>query len=244
MFFTPNTNFNFWVTMILSSANALNLVKAKILLFGKELNSLQCTSCWDVREIDWMVFYAAFNSISVISWRQFSLFMYFLGFTSTRLGSEVSCPRTLPRKAQRIRCGSNPRPLDYESNTLPLSHVGWLVVLGFNATLTARVISWQSVMHMFPGFLTTVLTQLFFPKPPTTFLTCFCRGERRKYAGKKSHLNQGSNSQPPGHESDTLTTEPPGRGSEPCGTLRCERKEGILLQWLSAKVGGNWVKLK
>ena len=66
--------------------------------------------------------------------------------------------------------------------------------------------------HVFPGFLTPVLTLLFFPKPPTTFLTCFCRGERRKYAGKKSRLNRGSNSQPPGHESDTLTTEPPGRG--------------------------------
>ena len=45
--------------------------------------------------------------------------------------------------------------------------------------------------HVFPGFLTPVLTQLFFPKPPTTFLTCFCRGERRKYAGKKSCLNRG-----------------------------------------------------
>ena len=67
--------------------------------------------------------------------------------------------------------------------------------------------------HVFPGFLTPVLTQLFFPKPPTTFLTCFCRGERRKYAGKKSRLNRGSNSLPPGHESDTLTTEPPGRGA-------------------------------
>ena len=65
--------------------------------------------------------------------------------------------------------------------------------------------------HVFPGFLTPVLTQLLFPKPSTTFLTCFCRGERRKYAGKKSRLNRGSNSQPPGHESDTLTTEPPGR---------------------------------
>ena len=38
---------------------------------------------------------------------------------------------------------------------------------------------------MFPGFLTPVLTQLFFPKPPTTFLTCFCRGEMRKYTGRK-----------------------------------------------------------
>ena len=92
----------------------------------------------------------------------------------------------------------------------------WLVVLGFNATLTANVISWQSVTHyVFPGFLTPVLTQLFFPKPTTTFLACFCRGERQKYARKKSHLNWGSNSQPPGHESDTLTTEPPGCGPLP-----------------------------
>ena len=66
--------------------------------------------------------------------------------------------------------------------------------------------------YVFPGFPTPVLTELFFPKPPTTFLTYFCRSERRKYAGKKSRLNQGSNSQPPDHESDTLTTEPTGRG--------------------------------
>ena len=67
--------------------------------------------------------------------------------------------------------------------------------------------------YVFPGFITPILTQLFFPKPLTTFLICFCRGERQKYAGKKSHLNQGLNSQPPGHESDTLTTEPPGRAT-------------------------------
>ena len=36
----------------------------------------------------------------------------------------------------------------------------------------------------------------------TTFLTSF--------SGKKVRLNRGSNSQPPGHESDMLTTEPPG----------------------------------
>ena len=45
-----------------------------------------------------MVFYAAFKSISVISWRQLTLFMSFLGSTSTRLGSEVSCPWILPEK--------------------------------------------------------------------------------------------------------------------------------------------------
>ena len=65
--------------------------------------------------------------------------------------------------------------------------------------------------HVFPGFLTPVLTQLFVPKPPTTFLTCFCRGKKRKYTGKKVHLTRETNSQPPGHESDTLTTESPGR---------------------------------
>ena len=74
------------------------------------------------------------------------------------------------------------------------NRIGWLVVLGCNATLTAKVVSWRSVTHVFLGFRTPVLTQLFFPKPPTTFLTCFCRGERRKYAGKKSCLNRGSNS--------------------------------------------------
>ena len=73
-----------------------------------------------------MVFYAAaFNSISVISRRQLTLFLSFLGCTSTRQGSEVSCPRILPRKkTQRIQCGSKPGPLDYESNTLPLCHAG------------------------------------------------------------------------------------------------------------------------
>ena len=65
--------------------------------------------------------------------------------------------------------------------------------------------------QLFPGFLTPALTQLSCPKLQTTFLTCFCRGERRKYAGKKVPLNCGSNSQPPGHESDTFTSEPPGR---------------------------------
>ena len=55
--------------------------------------------------------------------------------------------------------------------------------------------------RIFRGFLTPVLTQLFFPKPPTTFLTRFCTGERRKYGGKKVRLNRGSNSQRPYIES-------------------------------------------
>ena len=45
--------------------------------------------------------------------------------------------------------------------------------------MAEQVISWRSVTHnVFPGFLTPVLTQLFFPNPRTTFLTCFCRGEK------------------------------------------------------------------
>ena len=72
-----------------------------------------------------MVVYAAFNTISVISQQQLTLFM--LSWVSPVLGwgSKVSSPRTLPqKKPQRIQCGSNPGPLDYKSNTLPLSHAG------------------------------------------------------------------------------------------------------------------------
>ena len=65
--------------------------------------------------------------------------------------------------------------------------------------------------YVFPGFLTPVLTQLFFPKPTTTFFHMLLQRWEAKYAGKKSLLNRGSNSQPPGHESDALTTEPTGR---------------------------------
>ena len=39
--------------------------------------------------------------------------------------------------------------------------------------------------HVFPVFFTPGTNTNFFPKLPTTFLTCFSRGERRKYAGKK-----------------------------------------------------------
>ena len=71
-----------------------------------------------------MVFYATFNSISVISRGQLTLFMSFLGFTSTRLGSEVSCPRTFPRKNSEDPVRLQPGPLDDKSNTLPLGRAG------------------------------------------------------------------------------------------------------------------------
>ena len=87
----------------------------------------------------------------------------------------------------------------------------WVKVVNWG--LKAKVITWRSVTQMF--FLafshqyqqsnTTV-----FPKPLTTFLTCSSRGERRRYAGEKVRLKRVPNSQPPGHDSYTLTTEPPG----------------------------------
>ena len=90
--------------------------------------------------------------------------------------------------------------------------ISWLVVLGFNASLTAKVISWRSVTHICFLAFSHQYKQLSFPKPPTIFLACFCRGERRKYIEKKVRLNRGSNSQPPSHESDTLNAEPAGGG--------------------------------
>ena len=86
----------------------------RVLIFAKEKDWL----------IDWMVFYAAFNSISVISRRQLTLFM--LSWVSPVLGWALKCLAQghSHEKTQRIQCGSNPGPLDYESNTLPLSHAG------------------------------------------------------------------------------------------------------------------------
>ena len=81
--------------------------------------------------------------------------------------------------------------------------------------------------HGFPGFLTPELTQLPFPKPPTTFLTCFSRGGRRNYAGKKVCHNKVSSSKLPSHESDTLTTKPPGRGMEK-GEKKCWKHFNII----------------
>ena len=92
-------------------------------------------------------------------------------------------------------------------------------------------------VYVFPGFLTLEITQLLFPKPPTTFLTCFCRGEKRKNARKKVHLNQGSNSQSPGHASDTLTTEPPMQGGK--NELKLFTTQSQLLMTLSNEAFEN-----
>ena len=88
--------------------------------------------------------------------------------------------------------------------------------------------------HVFPGFLTPVQKQL--PFQNHRLLFTLASGERRKYGGDKVRLNRVSSSQPPGHESDMLTTE----------TLRCagnvERalKQG---QSLVARPGSSTVSL-
>ena len=51
-----------------------------------------------------------------------------------------------------------------------------------------------------------------FPKPLTTFLTCF-RGEGRNYARKK-FPQPDIELKTPGQESDTLTIVPPGQASQ------------------------------
>ena len=45
-----------------------------------------------------MMFYAAFNSISVISLRQLTFFQVLLGFTSSRLGLWSVLPKDTPTK--------------------------------------------------------------------------------------------------------------------------------------------------
>ena len=59
--------------------------------------------------------------------RQLTLFM--LSWVSPILGWALKCLAQghSHEKTQRIQCGSNPGPMDYGSNTLPLSHAGPLL---------------------------------------------------------------------------------------------------------------------
>ena len=77
--------------------------------------------------------------------------------------------------------------------------------------------------HVFPGFLTPVLdlTQLSSQSHRLLFSHALdVRGE------KKVRLNRVSNSQPPGHESDTLTTEPPCRSEHQPFPFFCQICKG------------------
>ena len=76
------------------SAICCNLDQSNILSSGKDWNHFSGLT-------DWKVFYAAFNSISVISRWQLTLFMSFLGFSSTKLGLWIVLPMDTPLKKPR-----------------------------------------------------------------------------------------------------------------------------------------------
>ena len=65
--------------------------------------------------------------------------------------------------------------------------------------------------HAFPGFLTPIPTQLSFQIHQLLFSHVSAESERQKCAVKQVRINRVLNSQPPGHESDMLTTAPPGQ---------------------------------
>ena len=75
--------------------------------------------------------------------------------------------------------------------------------------------------HVFPGFLTPVLTQFSFQSHRLLFL--HASGEVRDEKRPERKFP----SQPPGHESDTLTFEPPGRG-----IYKCNAGFVLLTIWL------------
>ena len=69
--------------------------------------------------------------------------------------------------------------------------------------------------HVFLGFLMPILTQFSF-QSHQLFFSHASEVRGKNYAGKKKKacLNRVSNSQPPGHESDMLTTESSGRATK------------------------------
>ena len=72
-----------------------------MLSFNLDKSSFFTCWCRITKTVDWMVFYATFNSISVISRQQFTLFTSSWVSPVLGRGSEVSCPRTLPWKKPR-----------------------------------------------------------------------------------------------------------------------------------------------
>ena len=86
---------------------------------------------------------------------------------------------------------------------------GKLVLLGFNATLTAKIISlcsWRTCVSWLSHNSTNTT---FLSKATDYFSHMLLQKWKMKIHRKKVHLHQRSNSQPSGHESDTLTIEPP-----------------------------------
>ena len=88
--------------------------------------------------IEWC-FYAVFNSFSVMTRRQLTLFMFFPGVSPVLgWGSEAYCPKTLQSKTPEDPVGSNPGPL-ITSQKLhhgvmqdPITHFGGSVNIVFS----------------------------------------------------------------------------------------------------------------
>ena len=66
--------------------------------------------------------------------------------------------------------------------------------------------------HVFPGFLTTVVIQLLFKSHQLLYSCASAEVTGIDMPERSACLKRVSNSQPQGHDSDELTTEPPGWG--------------------------------
>ena len=104
-----------------------------------------------------MVFQATFNSISVVSHGPLTCLSWVSPVHGW--GSEVSCPRTVPRKTQRIQYGSKPEPLDYESNTLLPRHAGPLSDQSLKHWSVGKKISYEQPLFLY-AFSTSPLKTL------------------------------------------------------------------------------------
>ena len=100
--------------------------------------------------IDWMVFYATFNSISVISRSQLTLFMSFLGFASTRLGLWSVLPKDTPMKKPRgssVERTQDPwiSTVRYGVSHKVVTHIYVLYLNSFPNNKSGTVPNWKSL---------------------------------------------------------------------------------------------------
>ena len=141
-----------FVTLNLSSVNAFNLVLSKILSYGNGLTVYQTTECLTgPNERICRQHFQCYSNHGICLWHDGN------------------------------HCGKRLPAFSYLSSQCfqgPFSVVNWLIVLRFDATLTAKVISLRSVMHCVSWLSYIRSNTTFFQKPLTTFLTCLCRGER------------------------------------------------------------------
>ena len=90
-----------------------------------------------------------------------------------------------------------------------LKSVGWLVVLGFNTTLTAKVISWWSVTHMCFQVCHTSTNTTFLSKATDYFSHMLLQRKEAKIRRKEKSPQLGIELKPSSHEYNTLTIKPP-----------------------------------